>query len=279
LQNFEPRLRQHARTIHACLRNTPPSQVAWLHSPWAPCGVRCVVLARPSSPRLIPLQTYSPAPESGIRSTLQPSSRVYQPDSDSEDDYDSPASPLPYYYSTRATTPIELYDSTSSSTPTPEPAFLRLAIGSNRPPSVPYEEPDLRGNAAKLPLPRKPPSVSPAESSTPSSRSSSHNPEQTDSASDSQGYVLDAKGHKKYPCPHCDKKFGRIHDRKRHMDESTSCRGSQLRLDGEGARMWVCDKCGDSFSRRDSLNRHLRNPDACKINKRHKGTKRSSPYK
>lgn len=139
------------------------------------------------------------------------------------------------------------------------------------------------GNATKLPLPRKPPmsvEFSPAESSTASSRSSSHNPDQTDSASDSHGYVLDAKGHKKYPCPHCEKMFGRIHDRKRHMDESTSCRGSQIRPDGEGARMWVCEKCGDSFSRRDSLNRHLRNPDACKIHKRRlKGTKRSSPYK
>ncbi|EKM79906.1 hypothetical protein AGABI1DRAFT_127586 [Agaricus bisporus var. burnettii JB137-S8] len=228
--------------------------------------------------------TYSPAPESGIRSTLQPSSRVYQqPDSDSEDDYDSPDFSLPYYYSTRATTPIDFYYPTCSSTPPPKPAFSRLAIGSNHTTRLPCAESDLRGNATKLPLPRKPSipvafSPSPSKSPPASSRSSSHNPDPTDSASDSQGYVLDAKGHKKYPCPHCDKMFGRIHDRKRHMDESTSCRGSQTRQDGEGARMWVCEKCGDSFSRRDSLNRHLRNPDACKIHKRRlKATKRSSP--
>jgi len=82
-----------------------------------------------------------------------------------------------------------------------------------------------------------------------------------------QGFIVNEQGVKKFQCPQCDKKFGRIHDRKRHMEESTSCRGGFGNSVEIEAPMWVCERCGYSFSRRDSMNRHLKNPDACKAHK------------
>lgn len=105
-----------------------------------------------------------------------------------------------------------------------------------------------------------------------SSERNSQNPDNSSSVvSNPQTYILGENGQKRYPCLYCDKMFGRSHDRKRHMEESTSCRGAQLERGQErgSAPKWVCYNCGDSFSRRDSMNRHMKNPDACKAHKRH----------
>lgn len=201
---------------------------------------------------------------------------MYESEKDSEDEPDPPVSPP---HSSEPTSPFEdRVDESENATPTPEPAFIELVAGPSQiPRTLPEKEPKKpkkkRAGGKATKENRKKISISVASSSAgssaTSSRQNSHSLDHPDTAAANlQMYILDAKGHKRYPCLHCDKMFGRSHDRKRHMEESTSCRGTQGGQDGEATPMWVCERCGDSFSRRDSLNRHMKNPDACKAYKR-----------
>ncbi|KAJ3572269.1 hypothetical protein NP233_g3191 [Leucocoprinus birnbaumii] len=231
-------------------------------------------------------QTYSPAPESGIRSTLQPNSPIYQTATESEEELEEDESSAPNSppHSSETASPVEDFydhhfeddDESDSATPTPEPISPppQPSAGPSRiylrvPPLDPSKK-SLLGKASK-----SSPSNSRRRASTstsPSAMSSRQNSQNLDSDIHTpllQTYVVDEQGHKRYPCLRCDKQFGRSHDRKRHMEESTSCRGGLgSTTETEPQPMWVCERCGDSFSRRDSMNRHMKNPDACKAYKR-----------
>lgn len=227
------------------------------------------------------LQSYSPAPESGIRSTLQPSSSIYGLYSDSEEEGSTPSTSPPL--SPQAASLEGPGDNSDSATPAegPVPLDLELVVGLRQiPRRIPESESKgsardrrsgspAKGSRGQMPTPT---AGLLTMSSASSSQRNSQNPDNSGSAfSNWQTYILDENGQKKYPCLHCDKMFGRSHDRKRHMDESTSCRGAQLERGQERgtAPKWVCCNCGDSFSRRDSMNRHMKNPDACKAHKHH----------
>ena len=215
-------------------------------------------------------QAYSPAPESGIRSTLQPDSPIYQTTAGYEEEPSQSNSPLapPAPPAPPRSFPVQGngIDTTTPSGPQPfsplqsvEPRiYLRL----------PPLDTARKGKLGKhTPNSRKRVSTS----TTPSAISSRQNSQNRDSlnvgTSMFQGFIVNEQGVKKFPCPQCDKQFGRIHDRKRHMEESTSCRGGFGNSVEIEAPMWVCERCGYSFSRRDSMNRHLKNPDACKAHK------------
>ncbi|KXN92340.1 hypothetical protein AN958_08571, partial [Leucoagaricus sp. SymC.cos] len=219
--------------------------------------------------------SYSPAPESGIRSTLQPDSPIYHTNVESEEEVVSSAANSPPH-SSETTSPVEdPEDESDSATPTPEPVpppqpiagpsriYLRLPpLDSNRVLKGKSTRPSIRGG--------RPKKLTPIAGSitTPPITSSRQNSESSDTLGSLRGYIYDERGHKKYPCLRCDKLFGRSHDRKRHMEESTSCRGGLGgELTTEVTPMWVCERCGDSFSRRDSMNRHMKNPDACKAHR------------
>lgn len=212
-----------------------------------------------SSEQTIWRLAYSPAPESGIRSTLQPNSPIYQTGTEFEEEDESSvpnspphSSPIQNDGTDAATRSSKLVSSLQSTEPR---IYLR----------VPPLDPTRKGRSAKHTSPSSTRRKT-SSSTTPSAISSRQNSQNPDRLTTSmfQGYVINEQGDKRYTCPQCDKQFGRIHDRKRHMEESTSCRGGFGNALDIEIPMWVCEKCGYSFSRRDSMNRHQKNPDACK---------------